>query len=203
MEREALGESHSGDGNTTLDEDEVDGLIPAHLQTRAELNQWEGKNIELAIDWIAGRTLDVLDIAILKELHRRMFGQTWEWAGKYRKTMKTVSPFSAPEVPRLMVDLINNTKAQYEACNGDGDELDRTAARFHHELVRIHPWPNGNGRHGRMATDLLLKMWKRAPFSWGAMSEDTEPAITRARYLKALVRADANEYAELYEFVRS
>lgn len=203
MKRDALAESHSGDGNTTLDEDELDGLLPSHLQTRAELNQWEGKNLELATDWIADRTLDVLDIATLKELHRRMFGQTWEWSGTYRTSLKNISPFDWSEVPRLMVDLVENTKAQWEACDGDGDELDRLAARFHHELVRIHPWPNGNGRHGRMATDLLLRMWKRPPFSWGAISGDTEPARTRDRYINALSRADANDYAQLYEFVRA
>ncbi|MEA3246259.1 MAG: mobile mystery protein B [Gemmatimonadota bacterium] len=203
MKRDALAESHTGDGNTTLDEDELDGLIPSHLQTRADLNQWEGKNIELATDWIADRALDILDLPMLKELHRRMFGQTWEWAGTYRKSMKTISPFDWPEVPRLMTDLVENTKVQYEACNGDGDEIDRLVARFHHELVRIHPWPNGNGRHGRMVADLLLRKWKRPPFSWGAMSGDVDPAETRDRYLKALSRADANDYAQLYEFVRS
>lgn len=203
MKRDVLAESHSGDGNTTLDEDELDGLIPSHLQTRADLNQWEGKNIELATDWIADRALDVLNLSTLKELHRQMFGQTWEWAGTYRKSLKTISPFDGPEVPRLMTDLVENTKVQYEACNGDGDETDRLAARFHHELVRIHPWPNGNGRHGRLAADLLLRMWKRPPFSWGAISGDAEPARTRDRYLKALSRADANDYAQLYDFVRS
>lgn len=203
MTRDALAESHAGDGNTTLDEDELDGLIPSHLQTRADLNQWEAKNIELATDWIADRALNVLELSTLQELHRQMFGQTWEWAGTYRKSLKTISPFDWSEVPRLMTDLVENTKVQYEACNGDDDAIDRLAARFHHELVKIHPWPNGNGRHGRMATDLLLRMWKRPPFSWGAMSGAVEPARTRDRYLEGLSRADANDYAQLYDFVRS
>lgn len=203
MRRDVLVESHSGDGNTRLDEDELNGLIPSHLQTHAELNQWEGKNLELAGEWIAGRTLDVLNIETLKELHHRMFGQTWQWAGTYRRSLKNISPFDWPEVPCLMMDLVENTKAQYEATKGEGEELDRLAARFHHELVRIHPWPNGNGRHGRMATDLLLRMWKRPPFSWGAMSGQMDAAATRERYRTALHRADASEYAQLYEFVRS
>lgn len=203
MRRDVLVESYSGDGNTPLDEDELNGLIPSHLQTHAELNQWEGKNLELANEWIAGRTLDVLEIATLKELHRRMFGQTWQWAGRYRQSMKNISPFDWSEVPRLMMDLVENTKAQYEGCTGDSEELDRLAARFHHELVRIHPWPNGNGRHGRLATDLMLGVWKRPPFSWGAISGHVDPAATRERYRGALSRADANEYAQLYEFVRS
>jgi Fic family protein len=84
-----------------------------------------------------------------------------------------------------------------------GWNVSTVAARFHHDLVRIHPWPNGNGRHGRMATDLLLRMWKRPPFSWGAVSGVAEPASARERYIDALRRADAHEYTSLYVFVRS
>lgn len=203
MRRDVLVESHPGDGNTPLEEDELDGLIPSHLETRAELNQWEGKNLELATEWIAERALDVLDTEMLKELHRRMFGQTWEWAGTFRRSQKNISPFDWPQVPRLLHDLVENTKAQFAACEGDREQLDQLAARFHHDLVRIHPWPNGNGRHGRMATDLLLRMWKRPPFSWGAVSGIAEPTSARERYIDALRRADAHEYASLYVFVRS
>lgn len=203
MRRDVLVEPQAGDGDTPLDPDEIDGLIPSHLETRGELNQWEATNLELATEWIAERALDVLDLGVLTELHRRMFGQTWEWAGTFRRAQKNISPFHWSEVPRLMRDLLENTKAQYAACQGGDEELDHLAARFHHELVRIHPWPNGNGRHGRLATDLLLRLWKRPPFTWGARSGDVDPAATRNRYIDALRRADAHEYAPLYAFVRA
>jgi Fic-DOC domain mobile mystery protein B len=203
VQRDILAESHIGAGNTPLDEDEIEGLIPSHLETRAELNQWEAKNLEIATEWIASRSLDVLDLGTLRELHRRMFGQTWTWAGSFRRSQKNISPYDWPEVPRLMTDLIANTRAQYEALAGDGEELDRLAARFHHDLVRIHPWPNGNGRHGRAATELLLRRWKRPPFTWGADSGSADATAIRARYIDALRRADAHEYTQLYEFVRA
>jgi len=202
VQRDLLADSHAGDGNTPLEEDELEGLIPTHLATRAELNQWEARNLELADEWIAERLLDVLDVAVLKELHRRMFGQTWEWAGTFRRSQKNISPFDWAEVPRLMKDLVENTRVQYDACKGDGDALDRLAARFHHELVRTHPWPNGNGRHARRATDLLLRMWNRPPFSWGAQRGDLEASAIRDRYIEALRHADAHEYSRLYDFVR-
>ena len=94
-------------------------------------------------------------------------------------------------------------RAQYAAITGDGDALDNLAARFHHGLVRIHPWPNGNGRHGRKATDILLERWNRRPFSWGATSGSADVAEVRSRYIAALRHADAGDITPLYEFVRS
>lgn len=203
MRRDALAENHEGDGNTPLDEAEVEGLIPSHLATRAELNQWEAKNIELAMEWLSGRSIDVLDLDTLEELHRRMFGQTWTWAGAFRASEITISPYSWPEVPRLVRDLLANAATQHDAIVGDHDALDELAARFHHELVKIHPWPNGNGRHGRLATELLLQRWKRPPFTWGAASGGADQRANRSRYIAALRRADNGELKQLYEFVRA
>ena len=46
---------------------------------------------------------------------------------------------------------------------------DEIAARFHHRLVAIHLFPNGNGRHARTMTDLLLvQRLGRPRFSWGS-----------------------------------
>ncbi|MEX2182629.1 MAG: mobile mystery protein B [Gemmatimonadaceae bacterium] len=203
MRRDALADTHEGDGDTPLDEAEVEGLMPSHLETRADLNQWEAKNLELAMEWLSGRSLDVLELDTLQELHRRMFGQTWTWAGSFRRSEKNISPYRWPDVPRRVRDLLANTATQYEAIARDDDALDKLAARFHHELVRIHPWPNGNGRHGRLATDLLLERWKRPPFTWGAASGGADHPATRSRYIEALRRADTGEFTQLHEFVRT
>lgn len=203
MRRDGLADPPAEDCNTPLDASEVEGLIPSHLTTRAELNQWEAKNLELAMAWLSGRALDVLRLQALQELHRRMFGQTWTCAGTFRQSDKNISPYSWTEVPRLVVDLLANTAAQMKAITSDDEALDRLAARFHHELVRIHPWPNGNGRQGRLATELLLRQWGRPRFTWGAESGVGKQHDTRNRYINALRRADAGEFGPLHEFVRS
>ncbi|MCC6773749.1 MAG: mobile mystery protein B [Gemmatimonadaceae bacterium] len=144
----------------------------------------------------------MLDIDAFKALHRRMFGQTWNWAGTFRRAEKNISPYSWPEVPRLVADLLANTATEYAALSGDPAALDKLAARFHHELARIHPWPKGNGRHSRLATDLLLARWKRPLFTWGAAGGGSKQRDNRRRYIDALRHADKGEFERLYAFVR-
>lgn len=193
----------AAEGNTPLDEDEIVGLIPAHVQTRAELNSWEATNIGHAIEWAYGRAhVDVLSVETLQELHRRMFGATWTWAGTFRRADKNISPHHWPQVPVLVVDLVMDVRAQYEANEKSPPLLDDIAMRFHHRLVRIHPWPNGNGRHARLATDLLLREWNRPRFSWGDAASDGSGEDVRRRYISALRAADSGDFAALRSFVR-
>lgn len=187
---------------TPIDQNEIDGLIPQHLETQLELNQWEAVNIAEAGRWASQRrVVDVLSTMVLRDLHRRMFGETWEWAGSYRKSDKNLAPYRWTHVPELMENLVANTRASYGASDQSPEAIDDIALRFHHQLVHIHPWPNGNGRHGRLATDVLLRSWGRPPFTWGS-GVNLSDADVRARYLAALRRADVGDYSLLTQFVR-
>jgi len=83
-------------------------------------------------------------------------------------------------------------------------EPDELAIRFHHQLVLIHPFPNGNGRHSRLITDLLLQKMGREPFSWGSggYAALVSQSELRAEYLTALRAADAGDIAPLLAFAR-
>ena len=192
-----------GGGNTPLGEDESEGLILNHINTRSELNEWEAENIKQALEWAGARTPDVLDADALRTLHRKMFEETWTWAGSYRTRDQNISPFRWSEVPRRMNDLLASTRARYEHAKASPDALDKLAARFHHHLVQIHPWPNGNGRHARLATDLLLHRWGRPHFSWGGATHASDDSALRDNYLSALRAADAGSFDELFRFARS
>lgn len=89
------------------------------------------------------------------------------------------------------------------AHTGRPAAMDKLAARFHHHLVQIHPWPNGNGRHARLATDLLLHRWGRPHFSWGGATHASDDSALRDNYLTALRAADAGSFDELFRFARS
>lgn len=187
-------------GATPLDPDESAGLLPGHIATREQLDEWEAENILEGQRWAAGvaKRRDTLDDAFLRELHKRMFGRTWKWAGTYRSTEKNLGVAPA----RIAADvrqLLENTRAQIAAKVAPIDEV---AARFHHRLVWIHPFPNGNGRHARLLTDLLLAANSAEPFTWGR--GDLEHAgEARERYLAALRAADARDFSLLLAFVRS
>lgn len=186
-------------GTTPLDPDESAGLLPGHIATREQLDEWEAENILEGQRWAAGaaRRSDILDDIFLRELHRRMFGRTWKWAGAYRSTDKNIGVAPA-RIAEEVRQLLENTRAQLA---GKVAPIDEIAARFHHRLVWIHPFPNGNGRHARLLTDLLLAANGAEPFTWGR--GDLEHAgEARERYLAALRAADARDFAPLLAFVR-
>jgi len=188
------------DGATPLDPDEAEALVPGHIETRADLNGWEQANIAKAVAWLAERRArgSVLSLDFLRDLHERMFGDTWRWAGKYRTTGKTVG-ISASQIPESLKDLLNDTKFWIDHHTYSVDEI---AARFHHRLVSIHAFPNGNGRHARLMTDALLEELGGAPLTWGMAGIDAGPTI-RTDYIWALRQADQGEYAPLVAFVRA
>lgn len=187
-----------GDGATPLSEEEREGLIPSYISLRAELNEAEQANILEAESWVFGRKRDVLDERFLDNLHKRMFGHVWRWAGGHRRSGKNVG-VDAYRIPQELRQLIDDTRYWIEH---ETYELDEIAARFHHKLVWIHPYPNGKGRHARLATDLLLASLGRERFSWGSRNL-TDPGETRERYIAALREADKHNIRPLLEFARS
>lgn len=187
-----------GDGATPLSDEERQGLIPSYISLRGELNEAEQANILEAESWAFGRKRDVLDERFLDNLHKRMFGNVWRWAGRHRRSGKNVG-VDAYRVPQELRQLIDDCRYWVEHRSHEPDEI---AALFHHRLVWIHPYPNGNGRHARLATDLFLASLGRDRFTWGSKNL-TSPSETRERYIAALREADRHNIRPLLEFVRS
>jgi Fic-DOC domain mobile mystery protein B len=186
------------DGNTPLSPEEHEGLIPSYIALRSELNAAEQDNINEAATSANRRRRDVLDESFLNQLHKRMFGRVWKWAGTYRQSGKNVG-VDAYRIPTDLRELLDDCRYWIENETYPPDEI---AARFHHRLVLIHCYPNGNGRHARLATNLLLKSLGCEPFTWGEVSLVDE-SETRDRYLAALRAADEQDIAPLLAFVRS
>jgi len=98
-------------------------------------------------------------------------------------------------------DLLDNTRYQIENQVFNQDEV---AVRFHHQLVLIHGFPNGNGRHARLMADLLIMRLGRPRLTWGSASGSLNPAgAIREKYLNALRAADQGQIDGLIEFARS
>lgn len=188
------------DGATPLDVDELQGLRLSHITTRAELDRWEQENIALGEAWaFSRRRQGLLTVAFMQSLHRRMFGSVWRWAGGFRRSGKNIG-IDWPLIPVELKKLCDDTAAWVEYGTYPPDEI---AARFHHRLVAIHPFANGNGRHARTMTDLLLvQQLARPRFTWGSANL-TAAGTTRRAYIDALRAADRHDFIPLLAFVRS
>ncbi len=186
------------DASTPLTAEERDGLIPSYITLRGELNEAEQANILEAEGWALARKRDVLSEKFLKNLHKRMFGRVWRWAGRNRRTDKNIG-VGAYRISQEIGQLLDDFRYWITQSTFEPDEI---AARFHHRLVWIHAYPNGNGRHARLATDLLLVALGRERFSWGSVNL-TDPGETRKRYVAALREADNHNFGPLLTFARS
>jgi Fic-DOC domain mobile mystery protein B len=188
-------------GATPVCPDEIEGLIPIHITTQAELNEWEQSNIMDAQLWLHSNKLTtskILEHGFIKKLHKKMFSKTWYWAGTFRKTDKNIG-VEWRNISIMLKQLFDDVDFQLRAKSYLVDEI---AARFHHRLVFIHPFVNGNGRLSRLITDQFLISQKEKPFSWGMLNFKDVDDI-RKRYVLALRAADKYDYSLLLDFVRS
>jgi Fic-DOC domain mobile mystery protein B len=187
-------------GATPLDEDQLGGLIPSHITTQNELNEWEAQNILEAEKWLifSKKKVNILTSSFIKELHKQMFSKTWKWAGEFRTRQTNIGI----EGNRIYLELLNLLDTINYWDKNKIYSYDEIAVRLHHKLVYIHCFPNGNGRHARMVTDLYLESKSEAPFTWGAKNLTTD-SNARSLYIRALRAADHHDYSLILEFVRN
>ncbi|MDX2466913.1 MAG: mobile mystery protein B [Acidimicrobiia bacterium] len=186
------------DGHTPLTDEDLRGLIPTYIATRGELFDAEQGNIARALLRLPPTVTRLLDDKYLRELHQVMFNEVWTWAGRYR-VRETNIGFDPIHIATAVRNLVADVKTWIELEAYGPDEV---AIRFHHRLVQIHPFPNGNGRHARIAADYLVSSMDQRPFSWGRNS-GLDTATLRANYLRSLRQADRSEIGELLGFART
>lgn len=190
-------------GATPLNPNEIAGLQLSYISTQTELNAAEQDNILQGEKWaFAQKRKDFLSEKFMRDLHKRMFGHVWKWAGTYRTSDKSIG-VEWFKIPTEMNKLIGDVRYWITHETYPVDEI---AARLHHRLVWIHPFPNGNGRWARAMSDVLLFSLDHERFSWGAHMKSGslgEHGNARARYIRALQMADTRNYTELLAFVRA
>jgi Fic-DOC domain mobile mystery protein B len=189
-------------GATPLDEDDLAGLIPTWVTTRADLDAVENEGIQRAVLWVfSPRVLyaveDLLTAAFADRLHVRMFAKVWRWAGKRRQQVTNigVEPY---QITTKLRDVFDDA-AHWHTHADAGFTPVEVAARLHHRLVAVHPYPNGNGRHSRLMADAYLHRCGLPPFEWGGLDLNAATE-SRARYIETLRAADTGGYAPLIDF---
>lgn len=188
-------------GATPLDPDEAAGLVPTHITTHADLNAWEQANILQGDRWaLRQKKRELLDEGFVRDLHWHMFDRTWQWAGRFRQSDKNIG-VNWMQVAVKLRNLLDNTRYQVDLRVFSADEI---AVRFHHQLVWIHPFPNGNGRLARLMADLLAMRLGQPRLTWGGRAAAlTAAGVLRERYLQALRAADRGQVQDLMAFARS
>ena len=184
------------DDATPLTEEEMQGLKQKWVTLRSELNELEMQGILSAETWLLAHTpFDVLSEEFLRTLHKKMFESVWTWAGSFRTTERNIGV--APHLVAIKLkDLFADVQFWIDNATYSNDEI---PVRFHHKLVFIHPFPNGNGRISRLMADLLSRQIKGTSLFWGSTNL-VELSTTRIRYIEALRKADEGDYSALIAF---
>lgn len=189
-------------GQTSLDDEEKEGLRIAAIATRQELDEFEQQNIEDAMQWFFSKKPKpeaLFSERFIRNLHKRMYGKVWKWAGEFRTTEKNIGVASW-KIPSELKVLLDDALFWTEKETYPPDEL---AIRFKHRLVSIHCFPNGNGRHSRLIADIIVaKIFGLPEFSWGSSILSKENTA-RHQYIQAVRKAGKGDLQPLIEFARS
>lgn len=193
------------EGSTPVEEDQRPFLVNSAISTRGELDSAEQSNIFKATLWLDRtkiRTENLLTQHQFQVIHTKMFEDVWLWAGDLRKQETNIG-VTPSETPFKIVDLCRDVLAMLADTTGVPLSKNDVAIRFHHRLVLIHPFVNGNGRHSRLVTDKLLTTLGEEKFTWGS-SRYPDRKTLRDAYLSALRAADSQyQYQPLLDFARS
>lgn len=189
-------------GQTPLNKDEISGLKIKSITTQSELDELEQLNIEKAIEWTINNRLKterILTEKFVKDLHKKMYGDVWKWAGEFRKSDKNIG-VQWSQIGLKLKDLLDDTYYWIENNTYDSEEI---AIRFKHRLVSIHCFPNGNGRHSRLMADIIMELvFKDKIFTWH-QSNMVKADEVRKKYINALRKADNRDIYPLIDFTKS
>ncbi|TKI70924.1 mobile mystery protein B [Sulfurimonas crateris] len=182
---------------------DVSGLkLPkGKVYTLKEIHEKEAQNIAKAILKYLSATPSTKEAPFsyswMMELHYEMFGDVWEWAGKFRKIELSIG-IQAYRVSMELKNLCDDV--EYWSKNKTYD-LFEIATRMHHRAVQIHPFQNGNGRWSRMLANIYLRQHGKMPVRW---QEDllAKENPKRSKYISALKKADNGDYSKLIEMHR-
>jgi Fic-DOC domain mobile mystery protein B len=190
------------EGQTPLDEEEKEGLRLDSITTRGELDEFEQLNIEKAIKWTLGKKWNpayILSESFIRKLHKRMFNDVWIWAGEFRRTNKNIG-VDKYQIGISLKQLLDDSLYWLENKTYSEEEF---AIRFKHRIVKIHCFPNGNGRHSRLMADIIIsQIFGKPIFNWNSSNINKKGEI-RSNYLAAIRAADAGDVEPLIKFAKT
>ena len=114
-------------GQTPIDANESDGLKIKTITTQSELNEFEQLNIERAMHWTLRKRFtanQILSEEFILSLHKKMYGDVWKWAGKFRTSEKNLG------IPFPIIGIENAADWSYDFKDGKGPVLGAYGPNF-------------------------------------------------------------------------
>ena len=182
----------SEEGQTPIED--LSGLIPK-IKMRQELDALEFANINQArVKYLLDKSLKRLSVGFLMEVHKNMFLEVWEWAGRARKgggkNIGVPSHHIIPELGRLIAELDSWEKERMFVLE--------IVVRIHHRLTWIHPFENGNGRWARLICDIYMRSKELPIIEWPSDPKQMKE-VFRPKYLAALKAGDKGDFQPFLE----
>jgi Fic-DOC domain mobile mystery protein B len=179
---------------------DLSGLLLHNQSSRDEINAAETEAIDRASTKHVhrarkkSRDAEWLTDEFIRKVHHDMFGETWDWAGKYRTIRLNigVEPHHIPE----QIQLLCGDFLLWNSATSPMPVLE-IAARLHHRLTKIHPFKDGNGRHARLITDISLHSRAHLLPKWPQIHRLAQGDVIRRHYIAALKKADEGDYSAL------
>ena len=172
------------DGQTPLPHELRKGLKVKMIQTIGELDEYEEANIAEGMAWLTKqKTSEYLDYAFWLKLHKKLFGDVWNWAGKVRvHDLNNPQFLEHHEIWTALRALEQDSRFWVENDTYSKREI---IARIHERLLTIHPFPNGNGRFSRIMVDHMCKRLQLSTPTWGAHLQG-KPKSRRMEYIRSI-----------------
>ena len=187
-------------GQSHLDQEELAGLKLVGIKDWTEILNQESKGIAKTVVWTEKNqfsTEKIFTELFIREIHKRMFGEVWTWAGKYRLSNKTLG-VEKGLISKELKQLFNNIKFWIESESYDADEI---TIRFIHRLMQIQCFSNGNARHAKLMADIVIEnVFNGDIFTWGESLNDSK--LQREKFLEALKKADKGKMEDLVKLAR-
>ncbi len=187
------------EGGTPIND--LSGLKFSWIQTLSDLNRAEAENIFRAqkkyLETAVDHPLKWFNPTYLRKIHQAMFGEVWNWAGSWRKSITNIG--IKPQFIPLRLSEFCTQVISWSLQPTEWSFLEQSA-RIHHQLVSIHPFENGNGRFSRLVADRYLLAHRCPHPIWP--SEIGKESKVRDRYILSLKAADQGDFQPLIQLMR-
>lgn len=151
-------------------------------------------------DVVTADTHFTLDL--ISDIHRRIFGKIYAWAGQVRTVNVSKGGFTWPPpqfLSNALIEFEDDVLKRLTPLHEDSTEsIARAVAEVHAEFLMIHPFRDGNGRVARIIAMLMASQASITPPFYAFAGKGSRKR--KADYLSAVIQGYYKNYTPLTRF---